>query len=226
MNEKYKIDHNLKSLQYVPLETLKKIFVQYRFFTHYYIADLAILVGKLPFGSLKSILAEILNEELGNGNANHAHPKLYDDFLLSIGISEEMLEVADLNCIRNLRGIQESMLNKSWAYAVGLRGMGGECLCQIYLSTMYDYFSKNKKITLMKDKIEWQFWNIHIGEIDLHHQKIVRAAIDEILVSNPETATDLMDGYLESKHAWDSFWQQIFKASQNQNVDEVLYANA
>ena len=49
-NERYRIDKNLQSLKFARLSTLKKIFVQYRFFTHYYILDLAILISKLPFG--------------------------------------------------------------------------------------------------------------------------------------------------------------------------------
>ena len=73
------------------------------------------------------MLADILDEELGEGDANDSHPRLYDNFLLSIGIPEESLKVADLYCLRNLHNIQQSLRNKSWAYGVGLRGMGGEC---------------------------------------------------------------------------------------------------
>lgn len=225
MSEKYKIDENLKSLKYASLDTLKKIFIQYRFFTHYYITDLAILISKLPFGQLRSILADILDEELGEGIASHSHPTLYDDFLISIGIPKKALKIADPHCMQNLRDIQQSLVNKSWAYGVGLRGMGGECLCQIYLSTMHAFFSQNLNIIAMQDRIAWTFWDIHIGEVDLHHQKIVRAAIDDALVSDPDIVTDLTNGYLESKNAWDLFWQHIFNASKNKNINEVSYAN-
>src|SRR5260221_10196728 len=87
MAEKYKIDKHLQFLAVAPLPILKKIFIQYRFFTHFYITDLAILISKLPFGEMRTILAEILDEELGNGQAQHAHPNLYDNFLLSLGVS-------------------------------------------------------------------------------------------------------------------------------------------
>ena len=63
--------------------------------------------------------------------------------------------------------------------------MGGECLCQIYLSTMHEYFSKNPEIEKIKQNLEWEFWNIHIGEIDLHHQTIVKNAISEIILEYP-----------------------------------------
>jgi hypothetical protein len=216
-SEKYKIDRNLQYLAIAPLEHLKKIFIQYRYFTHYYITDLALLISKLPFGKLRSILAEILYEELGNGDQHDAHPALYDEFLVSIGIARDELERPDLNCLRNLKEIQSALINNTWAYAVGLRGMGGECLCQIYLSTMYDYFSKNPAITAIKDQIAWKFWDIHTGEADLHHQRIMRDAIDELVFQQPETIDDLVTGYQQSKQAWDNFWEQIFNASRKNN---------
>src|SRR3990167_1715499 len=213
--EQYKIDQNLQYLKWAPLATLKKIFIQYRFFTQYYITDLALLISKLPFGQLRSILAEILNEELGNGNATQAHPNLYDQFLMSIGIPQESLNVVNLQCIQSLHQIQQSLLNKPWAYGVGLRGLGGECLCQIYLSTMHKYFSQNSAITHIQAQIAWTFWDIHIGEVELHHKEIVRAAINDVLATDPDVAPDLINGYLESKTAWDNFWQHIFASARN-----------
>ena len=150
---------------------------------------------------------------------------MYDDFLLSIGITTEELKIADTHCVNILENIQQSLLHHSWAYAVGLRGMGGECLCQIYLSTMHSYFSQNIAIIAMQKKINWAFWDIHIGETDLHHQEIVRDAIDEMLISQPQINNDLLAGYLESKTAWDNFWEQIFKTVRNNyHNNEVYYA--
>lgn len=214
-SEKYKIDKNLQYLKFASLDILKKIFVQYRFFTHYYITDLAILISKLPFGEIRTILGEILYEELGNGRADDAHPTLYDEFLLSIGIPKADLDKANQNCIENLKTIQASLIQNPWAYGIGLRGMGGECLCQIYLATMHEYFSKNPVIVSIKDQVAWKFWDIHIGEIDLHHQKIIRSAINNLVMKQPETTKHLVNGYLESKYAWDSYWEQIFRAARN-----------
>jgi len=213
MTEKYRIDKNLQYLKVAPLNVLKNIFIQYRFFTHYYISDLGILISKMPFGKLKSILAEILNDELGNGKSKAAHPILYDNFLRSLGIKNEELQYESPTCMPYLLSVQNSLNKNSWAYGVGLRGMGGECLCQIYLSTMHEYFSKNPEIEKIKQNLEWEFWDIHIGEIDLHHQTIVKNAISEIILEYPDFTKDLFDGYIESKTAWDEFWSQIFKSA-------------
>ena len=60
--EEYLVDDKLRYLQSAPVEHLRDVFVQYRFFTIYYIGDLALLVHKVPFGHLRSVLGEILND--------------------------------------------------------------------------------------------------------------------------------------------------------------------
>jgi hypothetical protein len=217
-NEKYKIDKNLRYLKLAPLPILRKIFVQYRLFTEYYITDLALLISKLPAGELKTILAGILYDELGNSNAQDAHPKLYDDFLMSIGIPPSAMQKTDPFCLRNLQEVQNSLLRHHWAYGVGLRGMGGECLCHIYLNTMHEFFSQNQEIINMQTHIDWKFWEIHIGEVDFHHQEIIRSAINELIVLQPEVADDLIAGYQESKQSWDRYWDQIFTAARANNI--------
>jgi len=212
MTESYKIDQDLLRLRTTSLEELKRIFIQYRFFTLYYIEDLALLTAKLPFGALKSTLAEFLNEELGNGNERHAHPRLYDDFLYSLGITTEEIEQSNQECIQVLKTVQDSLREKTWDYGVGLRGMGGECLCQIYLSSMYEHFIQNPEIQALKPKLAWTFWNIHIGDVDIEHRERTRAAISQLIRDQPETITNLQAGYLQSKEAWDVFWKNIFKS--------------
>jgi hypothetical protein len=210
MAAEYQVDENLRFLQTASIETLRRIFVQYRFFTIYYISDLALLVAKLPFGTLRSSLAEFLNDELGNGNQSGAHPRLYDDFLRSLGVGEEALTAANPACIATLEGVSRSLSERSWAYGVGLRGMGGECLCQIYLSSMYDNFMQNPAIQRIKDQLAWKFWEIHIGDVDIHHRERTRDAINQLITSSPDLISDLAAGYLESKGAWDAFWKRIY----------------
>ena len=89
---------------------------------------------------------------------------------------------------------------------------------------MHEFFSQNAAIQALKKDIAWKFWEIHIGEIDLHHQKILRAAINNVLISDPNVITDLRNGYIESKAAWDRFWQQIFKLAQFE-AKGVAYAS-
>jgi hypothetical protein len=211
MTAAYQIDSDLLKLRTASLSELKQVFLQYRFFTIYYIQDLALLSAKLPFGALRSAMAEFLNEELGNGNEHHAHPTLYDDFLLSLGVSHEDLTRSNSECIELLAKVQKSLLTRSWAYGIGLRGMGGECLCQIYLSSMYAHFMQNPLIIERSKQLSWKFWEIHTGEVDIEHRLRTKAAINSLIENDPLTVQDLRSGYLESKEAWDLFWKAIFR---------------
>src|SRR5262245_11289967 len=100
----------MKALEYMPVHALREFCTQYRFFTIEYIRDLALLLAKLPFGGLRSLLSQILSEELGEGDASRAHPAIYDRFLASIGVPPERLD----------RGLQEdrrilgALTNEMW----------------------------------------------------------------------------------------------------------------
>ncbi|WP_427159889.1 iron-containing redox enzyme family protein [Aliinostoc sp. HNIBRCY26] len=92
LETEYVADRKLHYLQIAPLETLQNICLQYRYFIKEYPNNLGVLVSKLPYGKMKSLMAQILAEELGEGDNNLTHLRLFDDFLLSIGISEDALE--------------------------------------------------------------------------------------------------------------------------------------
>lgn len=212
VNEQFRVDRNLFALQSASLKQLQTILIQYRYFTIYFISDLAYLISQLPFGELRSVLAEILYEELGSGDSKKSHPNLYDEFLLSIGIKKTELINSNKECIANLENIRQLVLTSSVALGVGLRGIGGECLCQIYLTTLYDYLILNSEIHAMKDKIAWEFWQIHIGEVDLHHQDIIKSALNDFMLNHPFDIKELLKGYELSRMAWDEFWKTIFAA--------------
>jgi hypothetical protein len=223
MAEEYRVDRNLRYLRIAPPEVLKRIFVQYRFFTHYYIADLALLVAKMPFGTLRTYLGHFLSEELGDGDPAGAHPRLYDDFLLSVGVAPDALDRPSPAALQSLDGIREALLARSWPYGVGLRGMGGECLCQVYLSSMHENFTQNPYIQSIGDRVAWKFWDIHTGDVDIHHRELTRSAISELLIAQPETLRDLAGGYDQSKQAWDRFWTGIFEDAQKGVLHESVH---
>lgn len=215
----YLADAHLKTLRTLPLDALRRIFVQYRFFTIYYISDMALLVHRLPFGKLRSLLAEFLSEELGDREPPGAHPKLYDDFLVSVGAGPSTFETAALpSNIGLLEEISTLMNTASATQGVGLRGLGGECLCQLYLSAMHSHFSNNPAIKAIGDTIDWRFWEIHIEEIDIGHRLRLRAAINEEISRSPELGEEIRIGYEKSKLAWDTFWTNIFVAEREQRV--------
>lgn len=210
----------MKPLSELPIEALRDVCIQYRFFTIDYITDLALLVARLPFGGLRSLLSEILAEELGEGDPAKAHPDVYDRFLLSIGVAPEALERQLPANVEVLQGLTRDLANESVASGVGLRGMGGECLCQTYLAVMFDHMRQNPYMREHADVIDWDFWTIHTGEEDIIHGELTRAAIDNYLRADPDVLPELARGYDRSIVAWNQFWENIFSAYVDPHVRE------
>lgn len=207
----YVADAKLIRLAGAPFETLQRIFVQYRYFTIFYITDLALLVAKLPFGELRSLLADFLNDELGNGDSAGSHANLYDAFLTSIGLRGDELDLfPNHENLLLLKDLQDRITSRSSAYAIGLRGMGGECLCQVYLSAMHSHFTKNPSVQALKDRVEWTFWDIHTGEVDIAHREKLKQALGEFVRDRPEELSDLVSGYKDAKWIFDRFWENIY----------------
>src|SRR5262245_15900008 len=126
------------------IEVLRKIMLQYRFFTKYYITDLGLLISKLPPGRMRSMIGDILYEELGSGDSEGDHLRLWDRFLLSLGIDEAVLESsANPKNIALLEELSRLLWKRSVGYGIGLRGMGGECVCHVYLVRMYEFLIRN-----------------------------------------------------------------------------------
>jgi hypothetical protein len=215
LQTQYRADAKLQYLQRAPLEVLQKIFIQYRYFTIYYISDLAQLVVRLPFGKMRSIMAEFLNDELGNGDEEAAHTHLYDQFLTSIGIPANALDLnPNAKNLQVLGEISDEVRDTALWNAVGLRGMGGECLCQVYLSAMHYNFMKNPAIQELSGAIAWKFWDIHTGEVDIHHRELLRKVITEQIERQPELTTDLARGYFKAKAAFEALWDNAFREAR------------
>lgn len=203
-------EQKMKALAHMPVEAMREVCTQYRFFTIDYISDLALLLARLPFGGLRSLLSQILAEELGEGDADKAHPQVYDRFLASIGVGPGQLQHR-LAANKAIMGeLTDELTTRSAAYGAGLRGMGGECLCQTYLAVMYEHLREHPYIREHEDEIDWDFWTIHAGEADIIHGELTRQAIDDYLHQEPGALAELAEGYERSITAWNRFWQNIF----------------
>ncbi|AGP34644.1 iron-containing redox enzyme family protein [Sorangium cellulosum] len=204
------------------LSQLRSILIQYRYFTVYYIADLAVLVARVSDGPLRSFLGTILSDELGMGDPEKAHPRLYDKFLQSIGVSDDVLPALGLKKNVNiLDSVRLKLMSPSYSaeYGIGLRGMGGECVCQVYLAQLYEHFSKNPLIQERKNEIDWKFWELHVGDHDIEHRIQTRDLINkELVLRSPKALRDLSLGYRESMKGWIEFWDNIFSCAQGDQL--------
>ena len=195
-------------------DTLQRILIQYRFFTVYYIPDLAFIIARLQDGAMRSFLADILNDELGHGDPENAHPNLYDKFLATIDVDlSDIEEVALRSNIDLLQEARRQLVSDEYSteFAIGLRGMGGECVCQVYIAELFAALSKNSFIKEHKNAIDWTFWDLHVGEHDIEHREETRRLIDEEIVKKGGVGLQhLGAGYDASISSWKQFWKNIF----------------
>lgn len=195
-------------------DMLRELLIQYRYFTVYYITDLALLIAGMEDGPMRSFLADILYDELGCGKANGAHPMLYDAFLASIGVADRDLDrdalASNVDLLDGARRRLVDPANGS-SYGIGLRGMGGECVCQVYIARLHAHLIQNPYIAANRDRIDWRFWDLHVGEHDIAHREKTRALIDqEVVAKGGAELAALGRGYEYSMESWRQFWVNIF----------------
>lgn len=218
LETKFALAEEMRLIGRLATSALSEILLQYRYFTRAFATDLALLVARCPEGRLRSLLAELLNEELGNGDPEESHLRLYDRFLESIGAVERdagsvVLANGIAPQVRDLlNGLNDRTRNRSAYYALGMRGLGGECVCGVYFGVMYGYLRRHPFMVANADRIDWKFWEIHAGHADIEHDVEVRNAVAELLVAAPGAAIDDMaSGYEYGTSVWDAFWDSLFR---------------
>lgn len=210
------VDHARDLFTFVETASPERLFsllVQYRYFTVYYIADIALLIARLRPGPMRSFLADILLDELGGGDHTQAHPRLYDGFLDSLGIGPAASDDRALaDNLRLLDAARARLIDpaNSAAYGIGLRGMGGECVCQVYLARLYQHLIRNPYIREHTATIDWTFWELHVGEHDIAHRENLRGLISEEVAGMDRGSVDALEaGFRDSMTAWSAFWRTI-----------------
>jgi hypothetical protein len=219
LEARFAISEEMVALPRLSIEALRAVALQYRYFTRAFVTDLALLVVRCPEGRLRSLLGELVNEELGCGDPEAAHLHLYDRFLESIGAIEPGARADEL-CTRIHPKVRELLAelsnrtaNRSTFYAIGMRGMGGECVCGVYFSVMHVHLRKHPFILAHESSIDWRFWDIHAGHADVEHNTLVRAAVAELLLdgNHPDAVTEVSAGYDHGTATWDEFWTTVYR---------------
>lgn len=212
LRDEYAANDDLQWLRTATRQELHETFLEYRVFTIYFADDLALLVAKMPGGRLKSLMAKLVSEELGEGNPEISHIKLLEDFIVSLGVPPERLtQPTNAENRELLTKMRALLLSKPHTYGVALRGMGGECICQIYLLTLYEQFRRNPFVEASTKQIDWRWWNIHAGPVDSEHNKMIKESVDELLQEEPASVDELAAGYQEAKTLLSQFWNNIYR---------------
>lgn len=218
LEAKFAVAREMDALPHLSIQALREITLQYRYFTQAFVTDLALLVARCPEGRLRSILGQLVDEELGKGEPEWAHLRLYDRFLESIGAIEVGASSAQLAVgvhpkVRDLLAeLRNRTVQRSPFYAIGMRGLGGECVCGVYFSVMHVHLRKHPFIVDNEAKIDWRFWDIHAGHADVEHNELVRAAVAELLHEHghPHAVDEVAAGYDHGTASWDEFWSTVY----------------
>jgi pyrroloquinoline quinone (PQQ) biosynthesis protein C len=218
LEAKFAVAKEMAALPHLPIQALRSIVFQYRYFTQSFVTDLALLVARSPEGPLRSLLGQLVNEELGNGDPEQAHMRLYDRFLASIGAIEPGATASQLpgRIHPQVRGLIDELHHRTTArsllYAIGMRGVGGECVCGVYFSVMHGHLRQHPFIIEHDAAVDWAFWDIHAGHADVEHNQLVRAAVAEFVAHHdePQSVAELSDGFDYGTAIWDAFWSSLY----------------
>jgi len=217
LEARFAIAREMDMLPRLSIDALRAIALQYRYFTQIFVTDLAHLVVRCPEGRLRSLLGQLVNEELGCGDPELAHLRLYDRFLESIGAIErgatgDQLQARAHPRVRALlEELSRRTADRSTYYAIGMRGMGGECVCGVYFSVMHVHLRKHPFVIENESRIDWRFWDIHAGHADIEHNKLVRAAVTELLDGKrADAVNEVAAGYDYGTSTWEEFWATVY----------------
>ncbi|HTE51396.1 MAG TPA: iron-containing redox enzyme family protein [Kofleriaceae bacterium] len=218
LEARFAVAREMEALPRLSIRALRDVALQYRYFTQAFATDLALLVARCPEGRLRSLLGQLVNEELGEGNPEESHLRLYDRFLESIGAIEPGTAPGELGdgvhprVGELLAELRDRTVHRSTYYAIGMRGMGGECVCGVYFSVMHVHLRRHPFIVEHESSIDWKFWDIHAGHADVEHNEKVRAAVAELLLagSTPDAVAEVSAGYDFGTTTWESFWATVY----------------
>jgi hypothetical protein len=223
VEEEIMAQDSLQRLSSCSLDEMILLFRHYRLFTIQHIDDLAVVLGRLPFGELKAFFSQVLFEEFGmetDEGFDNNHVRLLDSFIVSLGSSYSYCQDSKVELPSNvalLNGITERVHNASLPFAIGLRGMGTECLCQVYLTAIFDLVEKNPHFKKCQDALDLRFESLHRGEIEKLHRIHMRQRIAELINNDPEQLPILMAGYEMARKSFHEFFANIY-----QHIDEEL----
>jgi hypothetical protein len=208
---------NLGRLKTCSMEEMVLFFRHYRLFTQRHIDDLAVVISRLPFSELKAFFTKVLYEEFGmetsEGYPNN-HLALLDAFLVSLGAEKEYCGDPAVELPSNLdllHVITEKLTTESLHYAVGLRGMGAECLCQVYLTVIFELSNQNPQFIDRKDSLDLRFWEVHTGPVEIEHRIQMRKWIAELVMHKPEGLAQMKAGYEHARKSFHDFFVNIYR---------------
>jgi hypothetical protein len=217
LTAQFALSQEMQLVEQIGIDAVRQILFQYRYFTLAFTTDISILIGRCPPSSLRTLLGALLHDELGRGNPELAHPALYDRFLVSLGAIRAAEADATLDDRMSddvrviLADLHRNTCDAGLSYAIGLRGMGGECVCGVYFVELYRRIVRHPSIMSRFAEIDWTFWDIHAGHADAEHDVATRAAVAAFAAEGRLDIAQLAAGYEHGIASWNRFWRGLYR---------------
>ncbi|GBF82923.1 iron-containing redox enzyme family protein [Aphanothece sacrum] len=216
LTEEILIDSQLSTISTWSLEKLKQVSIDYRQLVLNHSNHLALLCSRLPESQFKSLIAEILNDEQGNGKYESSHLYLWDNFLRSIGVDN-----IPKNSI-NFDPMMSLINHNSIDFVIGLEGVGVECICAVYLAVFEKFLKQHSYVIKNVNNIDWEFFDIHVRGEDIHHKEMIRKAVGELIVENEINSDLVLIGYNKAKEIWRETWNQWANLSGEKILEAIV----
>ncbi len=205
---------SLECIESLSGEDLGNVFIHYEHFLSSYPKNLAFLISNLPSGLLQTSLSSILSDELGNGNLKNNHRNLLKDFTKNF-IGENYQAFFEKASSPSSLGVSLSTFlenqtrTRTTSFGVGMIGMGGECVCELYLGQFYQQFTRNLAFIDKKPVVDMKFWEIHLNKEEAEHEDIVVRGVNDYLSNNPQYISEVAQGFLCNAMVWKDFWMKL-----------------
>ena len=202
------INSEFSTIKNWTLEELREVSINYRWLVKSHSDHLALMISKLPESRFKTLIADILNDEQGNGKYERSHLYLWDNFLRSIGVSD--IPKSPTYSDPMVMFIQNSSID----FTIGLEGVGVECICAVYLEMFEKYLLEHPYIIQNKKEIDWVFFDIHVRGEDIDHKKQIRKAVEELIREGTVDPDLVILGYNKAKEIWRKTWKEWVEKTQ------------
>ncbi len=185
--------------------------IQFHSFIWFYTYDLAKIIGKLPHSPLRTLVAEILSEELGDGDFSRSHLHLWEKFVYSLGVdhNKDIKSLVHKDVFNIVNAQSDRIGEVSLHQALGLRGIIGECVCETYLKSLHINLVKNPLWAEKGEEINTLFWHIHLDGGDEEHNQMVIDGVSDYAKDDPVILQEIADGYIEAMEIWKIYWGVI-----------------
>ena len=88
--------------------------------------------------------------------------------------------------------------------------MGAECLCQVYLTAIFELAEQNPRFIERRERLDLRFQELHRGPAEAAHRIQMRDWIAELALRDPQRLVQLKQGHEIARRSFHEFFDNIY----------------